>query len=67
MRINLSELGFPIVGDKKYGTKENKFPTISGHKKRMYLHAKSFISKDLNIHIIVKPPKEFKKILKNDE
>ena len=23
--------------------------------------------KDLNIHINVKPPKEFKKILKNDE
>ena len=67
LRVHLSELGFPIVGDKKYGTKENKFPTISGHKKRMYLHANSFISKDLNIHINVKPPKEFKKILKNDE
>ena len=67
LRVHLSELGFPIVGDKKYGTKENKFPTISGHKKRMYLHANSFISKDLNIHITVKPPKEFKKILKNDE
>ena len=67
LRVHLSELGFPIVGDKKYGIKENKFPTSSGHKKRMYLHAKSFISEDLNIHINVKPPKEFKKILKNDE
>ena len=32
LRVHLSELGFPIVGDKKYGIKENKFPTISGHK-----------------------------------
>jgi 23S rRNA pseudouridine955/2504/2580 synthase len=67
LRVHLSELGFPIVGDKKYGIKENNFPKNSGIKKRMYLHANSFISKDLNIHISVKPPKEFKKILKNDE
>ena len=50
LRVHLSELGFPIVGDKKYGTKENKFSSSSGHKKRMYIHAKSLISKDLNIH-----------------
>lgn len=67
LRVHLAELGFPIVGDKKYGIKENMFPNGSGYKKRMYLHANSFISKDLNIHINVKPPKEFKKILKNDE
>jgi 23S rRNA pseudouridine955/2504/2580 synthase len=67
LRVHLSELGFPIVGDKKYGIKENKFSNGSGCKKRMYLHANSFISKDLDIHINVKPPKEFKKILKNDE
>ena len=67
LRVHLSELGFPIVGDKKYGIKENKFPTSSGQKKRMYLHANSFISKDLNIYLNVKLPKEFKKILKNDE
>ena len=67
LRVHLSELGFPIVGDKKYGIKENKLPKGSGHKKRMYLHANSFSSKDLNIHISEKSPKEFKKILKNDE
>ena len=67
LRVHLSELGFPIVGDKKYGIKENNFPKNSGFKKRMYLHANSFISEDLNILISVKPPKEFKKILKNDE
>lgn len=67
LRVHLAELGFPIVGDKKYGIKEKKLPISSGHKKRMYLHANSFISEDLNIHINVKPPKEFKKIIKNDE
>ena len=67
LRVHLSELGFPIVGDKKYGIKENNFLKNSGFKKRMYLHANSFISEDLNILISVKPPKEFKKILKNDE
>ena len=67
LRVHLSELGFPIVGDKKYGIKENKFPKASGYKKRMYLHANSFISKDLNINLNVKPPNEFEKILKNDE
>ena len=67
LRVHLSELGFPILGDKKYGIKEKNFPNDSGHIKRMYLHANSFISEDLNIHISVKPPIEFKKILKNDE
>ena len=45
LRVHLSELGFPIVGDKKYGIKENKLPKELGHKKRMYLHANSFIFK----------------------
>ena len=67
LRVHLSELGFPIVGDKKYGLKEMPHTKELGYKKRMYLHANSFISKDLNIYLNVKPPKEFKKILKNDE
>ncbi len=67
LRVHLSELGFPIAGDKKYGLKENKLLNGSSHKKRMYLHANSFISNDLNINVSIKPPKEFKKILKNDE
>ena len=67
LRVHLSDLGFPIVGDNKYGLKDNKLSKDSSHKKRMYLHANSFISKDLNIHLNVKSPKEFKKILKNDE
>ena len=67
LRVHLSELGFPIVGDKKYGIKESSLSKDSNHKKRMYLHANSFISKDLNILLSVKSPKEFKKILKNDE
>ena len=67
LRVHLSELGFPIVGDNKYGIKKGQFIKDSDHKKRMYLHASSFISKDLNIYLSIEPPEEFKKILKNDE
>ena len=67
LRVHLSELGFPIVGDNKYGIKEGQLVKDSDHKKRMYLHASSFISKDLNIYLSIEPPEEFKKILKNDE
>ena len=67
LRVHLSELGFPIVGDNKYGFKESQLPKDLDYKKRMYLHANSFISEDLNIHLSVEPPTEFKKILKNDE
>ena len=67
LRVHLSEMGFPIVGDKKYGLKDMNLPKGIDHKKRMYLHANSFISEDLNIHISAKLSKGFKKILKNDE
>ena len=67
LRVHLSELGFPIVGDIKYGIKEGQLIKDSDHKKRMYLHANSFVSEDLNIHLSVESPTEFKKILKNDE
>ncbi len=67
LRVHLSELGYPIVGDNKYGFKESQLSKGSNHKKRMYLHANSFVSEDLNIHLRVEPPREFKKILKNDE
>ena len=67
LRVHLSELGFPIVGDKKYGLKESKFLKASSHKKRMYLHANSFVSTDLNIHLSIKSPIDFKKILKNND
>ena len=32
----------------------------------MYLHADSFVSKELDIKIFANAPEEFKKILKND-
>ena len=67
LRVHLSELGHPIVGDNKYGTKENKLSKDLNYKKRMYLHAYSFISEELNMHLNVRPSNEFKKILKNDE
>ena len=67
LRVHLSELGHPIVGDNKYGTKENKLSKDLNYKKRMYLHACSFTSEELNMHLNIKPSNEFKKILKNDE
>jgi len=67
LRVHLSELGNPIVGDKKYGSKENNYSKFLNFKNRMYLHANSFVSEELNIDLSIKPPKEFKKILKNDE
>tara|TARA_B100001057_G_scaffold448684_1_gene489210 strand:+ start:1680 stop:2594 length:915 start_codon:yes stop_codon:yes gene_type:complete len=67
LRVHLSELGHPIVGDNKYGLKENKLSKDLSYKKRMYLHAYSFSSEELNMNLIVRPSKDFKKILKNDE
>tara|TARA_Y100001980_G_C14539378_1_gene316796 strand:+ start:990 stop:1904 length:915 start_codon:yes stop_codon:yes gene_type:complete len=67
LRVQLSSLGHPIIGDSKYGKKNTKNSTIIKAHKRMYLHADSFISKELDIKIFSDVPEEFKKILKNDE
>ena len=67
LRVQLSSLGYPIIGDVKYGKKNIKKAEISQAKNRMYLHADSFISKELDIKIFADVPEEFKKILKNDE
>jgi 23S rRNA pseudouridine955/2504/2580 synthase len=67
LRVQLSSLGYPIIGDVKYGKKNIKKAEISQAKHRMYLHADSFISKELDIKIFADVPEEFKKILKNDE
>jgi 23S rRNA-/tRNA-specific pseudouridylate synthase len=63
----LSSLGHPIIGDIKYGNKNIKKAKIFQAKSRMYLHADSFISKELDIKISANTPEEFKKIIKNDE
>ena len=62
IRVHLSELGYPIVGDKKYGCKTNPI-------KRLCLHANILefihpISKKL-IHIESNIPKEFSKLINN--
>lgn len=61
IRVHLSELGYPIVGDKKYRCKTNPI-------KRLCLHANILefihpVTKKL-IHIESEIPSEFKKIIK---
>ena len=61
IRVHLSEMGYPIVGDKKYKCKTNPI-------KRLCLHANILefihpVSKKL-IHIESNLPKEFNKIIK---
>lgn len=67
LRVQLSSLGHPIIGDVKYGKKNTKKSKFFQAKNRMYLHADSFVSKELDIKIFANAPEEFKKILKNDE
>ena len=67
LRVQLSSLGHPIIGDVKYGKKNSKKVKFFQAKNRMYLHADSFVSKELDIKIFANAPEEFKKILKNDE
>lgn len=61
IRVHLSEMGYPIVGDKKYKCKSNPI-------KRLCLHANILefihpVSKKL-VHIESDIPKEFSKIIK---
>ena len=67
LRVQLSELGFPIVGDKKYGFKGSSSLNSFSFKRRMYLHANSFTADELGIDIKVDPSEEFKKIIKISE
>tara|TARA_B100001029_G_scaffold177268_1_gene181644 strand:+ start:1999 stop:2907 length:909 start_codon:yes stop_codon:yes gene_type:complete len=65
LRVQLSSLGFPIIGDKKYGNYSQgsfRFPV-----KRMFLHSSKIHIKDLNLSIKSKESEEFKKMMKNDE
>ena len=67
LRVQLSSLGFPIVGDKKYRIKKKQHLDTNFDVRRMYLHSQSFVIKELDINLKVEPPEDFKKILKNDE
>ncbi len=65
LRVQLSSLGFPIVGDKKYGDYSKS--SFKHPVKRMFLHSSKIDIKDLNILIESREPEEFKKMMKNDE
>ena len=67
LRVQLSSLGFPIVGDQKYRIKKKQHLDTNFDVRRMYLHSQSFVIKELDINLKVEPPEDFKKILKNDE
>ncbi len=56
IRVQLSDIGHPIIGDKKYNSRENPL-------KRLALHANLIEYKDY--HFETKYPKEFKKIFKD--
>ena len=59
IRVGFSKLGFPILGDKKYGKKDNET--------NLYLHANilDIIIKDKEYHFEAKIPEYFKKYIKN--
>ena len=67
LRVQLSSLGFPIVGDRKYRIKKKEYFDTNYDVRRMYLHSQSFVIKELDINLKVETPEDFKKILKNDE
>lgn len=60
IRVQLSDIGHPIIGDKKYASKTNPL-------KRLGLHANLIEYKENGkiIHFETKYPKEFEKIFKN--
>ena len=61
IRVHLSELGFPIVGDKKYRCKSNPIKRLCLHSNILaFIHpiSKKFISIKCNI------PKEFNNLIK---
>lgn len=62
LRVQTSNEGHPIIGDKKYG--DSEINTLYKKKgiKRMLLHAKSINFKELNFSIETNEPKIFKEI-----
>ena len=61
IRVHLSEMGYPIVGDKKYGCKTNPIKRLCLHANRLeFIHP---VSKKM-ISIKCDIPEEFNKIIK---
>ena len=66
IRVQVSNEGYPIIGDKKYGQVElNNFYSKRGIK-RMLLHAKEINFPELDIFCSAEEPLLFKEILSND-
>ena len=66
IRVQVSNEGHPIIGDKKYGQVElNNFYSKRGIK-RMLLHAKEVNFPELDIFCSAEEPLLFKEILSND-
>ena len=66
IRVQLSNEGYPIIGDKKYGQVElNNFYSKRGIK-RMLLHAKEINFPEIDIFCSAEEPLLFKEILSND-
>jgi len=66
IRVQVSNEGHPIIGDKKYGQVElNNFYSKRGIK-RMLLHAKEINFPEIDIFCIAEEPLLFKEILSND-
>ena len=60
IRVAFSNMGYPIIGDKKYGSKTNNLNRLGLHAYKLELnyHNKNYIFE-------AKPPKEFLRYMKN--
>ena len=59
IRVHLSELGYPIVGDKKYGSKKNPIKRLGLHAYKleiMHPITRNYFNFELDM------PKEFKRM-----
>lgn len=64
IRVSLSEYGYPLIGDKKYGASKNPIGRLGLHCYHLSLHVP--YRKD-NVEIETKIPKEFLKIFESGE
>ena len=67
IRVQVSNEGYPIIGDKKYGSNDlNNFYRKRGVK-RMLLHAKEINFPEIGVYCKTEEPRIFKEILSNNE
>ncbi len=67
IRVHLSDLGFPILGDYTYKFQKNKFKEIAAPE-RVMLHAYRLrlphpIKNDVELDIVAEPPKDFSDLI----